>query len=260
MDIGLIVNCGTIIIWIVGGILWFLKQLKTGGVDMAINLHPIWKSFQNNKIVWILVFLTFLSQLFTLYLFVAKPSWQIINFSPKIYPPFESVYHEHQDQLGKSRSNPIKDANPYIAAHEHATVIYLGSEPAFYRLEPKTSSWTIYREPIWEITPKWFNDKILRKYFHTPEGLYPPYGSVAKCWDRDKSSWNWIGWRIWHCNLTNIYFQRFEHGIIMGNFPKVTNYKKDFTVFILTYDDHKWESFQAIGGDIPDCTAPKDLQ
>jgi hypothetical protein len=133
-----------------------------------------------------------LSSIFSFYLLYAKPSWQIIISPPKVYEPFESVYREHKTKLGKPIGSVMKDDHAYEAAHEHAIVIYIESLTAFYRLENTASKWTKYPDAYWEYVD-WFNDRWLRQHFSTPKGLNPPFGGVAKNWERDKTNWSWIG-------------------------------------------------------------------
>ena len=108
----------------------------------------------------------------------------------------------------------------------------------------------------WDTDPKWSNDEWLREHFHMPKdlpkNLGPPWFlGVAKLWDRDQEHWSWIGWRNWHCiHSGDVYYQEFEHGIIMGGFHLNPNLKKGeegAVLFILTdnHNNHRWASRQS---------------
>jgi hypothetical protein len=52
--------------------------------------------------------------------------------------------------------------------------------------------------------------------FGTPKDRLPPFGAVAKQWYRDPTAWMWIGWRQWHSGFTDVSYQEFEKGLIIG--------------------------------------------
>jgi hypothetical protein len=174
---------------------------------------------------------------------------------PVVFKPFATIYEIYKAPLGKPQGQAVKDSSVYYAVHEQAIVVWFKTLSRFYVLDQRNPKWTRQNDPTWETDPKWSNDKWLRKRFHPPENLGPPYSGVAKFWDRDKKNWSWIGWRKWHCFYISgdVYYQEFERGIIMGGFLLNPNQKEEAVEFVLT-DDGQWSSRQSPTLKPPICT------
>jgi hypothetical protein len=159
---------------------------------------------------------------------------------PVVYKPFTPAYEIHKKKLGKpiEEVKLTKDASE--AAHEYATIIWSNRLAKYYRLRNKDHSWSEYPQPVFDLDLKWLDNKWLTKRFHPTKGLKPPYSQLAALWDADEKNWSWIGFRNWHCYFDSIHYQKFEHGIIIGSFPKYPTTKNNDVLFIL-FDDSRWD-------------------
>jgi len=111
----------------------------------------------------------------------------------------------------------------YIAAHEHATVIFLPPLLEMFVL-PNNGERKAKRHPIasYQDDRKWFDEEYLRRMFDPPQDENPPEYRVAELWSKNPDQWKWIGWREWSCFWAlkdKFYYQEFENGIIFEVFP-----------------------------------------
>jgi hypothetical protein len=252
--------------WIYKVLTAVLSAWKRGKERVIFNLSKFRQFLSAHKFLATIIFLAILFWFFSLYYFLANPSslfitfrWPFITFQPNVYEPFKSVYKDHKTKLGARIGSVIEDGHVYEAVHEHAMVIYVASLAAFYRLEYKTSKWTKFPEIYFDVTPQWLTDRLLRQHFPPPQGLNPPYSGVAKNWQREKKEWSWIGWRIWHLYLHGVHYQKFEHGIIMGNFLLLPDTNVPGTVFVLFTNDSTWEGLQGTVQNNPTFSNPPSL-
>lgn len=211
------------LITIVLGVCTFYRWMRKKAGEEKGMFSKLRLAWESDKILTLLIVLLIISYCFSMYLFYAQPSWQIITFPPKVYEPFKEAYKENEAdeiKLGKPINEITKETDVYEAVHERAIAIWFKSLNRYYVLDNRNSTWTLHPDPSWETKNKWTNDRWLREHFNPPKDLGPPYSGVAKLWDRDPKNWAWIGFRVWHCHYYNsVYYQKFENGIIMGNFP-----------------------------------------
>lgn len=159
---------------------------------------------------------------------------------PVVYKPFMSAYEKHKTKLGKPIEEVKSTKNASEDEHEYATVIWSDSLAKYYRLSKKDDNFSKYPQPTWDLDLKYLNIEWLTKRFSPTKGFKPPYSQLAALWDVDEKNWSWIGFRKWHSYFDSIHYQRFEHGIIIGSFPKYPTYKNKDLLFIL-FDDSRWD-------------------
>jgi len=139
-----------------------------------------------------------------------------------------------------SLGNPLRGiettTDAYMAAHEHAMIIFLPPLLEMIVL-PNTSERKAKRQPIssYHDDRKWFDDEYLQRVFDPPQDGKPPEYRVAELWYKDPAQWKWIGWREWSCFWAlndKFYYQEFENGIILGVFPtgKTISESQIFTI------------------------------
>jgi hypothetical protein len=243
---------------------WGLKRLNVGGIKMKQKFsQQVWSLYKAHKLISTFIIVGILLQCFDLYLFIAQPSWQIINFHTiQVYEPFRPFYRIHMEELGNPKEEVQLETQAYEASHEHAIILWLNGLSKYYVLQRDDYSWRDWPEPDWGNVIKrdseWRDDKWLRHRFPPPKDFNPPYGGVAVLWARDEKYWKRIvGYRDWHCSLDSIYYQEFDHGKIIGSFPKHSSDKTDSVLFILT-KDHRWD-LQEYGTLKPSsCKQPRD--
>lgn len=221
----------------------------------ALLIHPIWNFWWIEEKYYrrILVSLFFVTCLSLFGYSVWPDQHKALDTKAtafNIYEPFQEIYKaELGSPLGKVRENN----QIYLAAHDHALVIWVHDLSEFFVLDNTngTFKWKKHSDAHWDPDPKWKDDKFLRKRFHTPIDKKPPYSGVAKQWDLNNELWEWIGWRVWHCNLKGVYLQEFQNGIIIGGLVRTTT-SKEAVVYTLVNDD-KWHSLSSKTLNTPIC-------
>ena len=246
--------------------MWLLPKTPTIVIILLVVmflllLYPTWnfwwieKSLRRRLIALLLV----TSGLYVFgYIILPKEQSSGHAKKPVVFEPFAAIYEIYKAPLGKPQGQTVKDSSVYYAVHEQAIVVWFKTLAAFYVLDRRNPKWTKYNDPDWETDRKWNDDRWLRERFHPPKNLGPPYSGVAKFWDRDQKSWSWIGWRKWHCSYSrDVYYQEFEHGIIMGGFLLSPSpiHKEEAVVFILA-GDAQWSSRQSATMKPPICITP----
>jgi hypothetical protein len=176
---------------------------------------------------------------------------------PVVYEPFRPAYEIHKTKLGNPLPQGVQEDQVYEASHYNAIVIGSAKLSKYYVLDNQNSKWREYPDVAWDIDnySEWINDALIIQRLHLPKGCKPPYCGVAVLWSRDEKNWKWIGCRLWHCFYKNIHYQKFEHGMIIGNFPK--NYKslEHAALFVLT-DDFQWDGQESGHFPASQCVAP----
>jgi hypothetical protein len=168
---------------------------------------------------------------------------------------FRAVQLKYSRKLGDAIAQS-ETSHAYQAAYEHAMVLWIDGQKAFYQLpSDPAKKWVKYPDPDWQSDPEWYRDVDLRRRFRPPPGLGPPYAGVASRWVRDPDNWTWIGWRQWHCSFdpNQVFLQRFEHGTMLVPF-RLHPLNKAAQVFVLL-DDGSWSSESATV-DAPPCSEP----
>jgi hypothetical protein len=161
--------------------------------------------------------------------------------------------HTSFPALGKELG-PIKlSLDTYIAIHDRAIVVWLQDLFTIFILSSDIGQQKVtrYHGSDRPIDPKWYDEARLRAEFKPPRGKYPPFGGIAKDWDK----WKWIGWRQWHCTLKPdlTFYREFENGVVVGTLPDDVAHN-DGRLFIIFKDDSYQQRYAAAKA--PFCAQP----
>jgi hypothetical protein len=198
----------------------------------------------------------------------------VSNVPLEVARAFEVARARYADRLG----DPLSDVYPiewvYHAQHEHATVI-LPYKGLVYALKNDDGDGNrVLKElddyGVTDSNNYWLKDDEIIKLFvgkfgaergTPPEGLSPPYGSVALGWFTEPDKWEGIGWRMNHCwhEKENVYVQRFQNGLIIGSLRQkpIIDDAQAGRIYVLLTKEHKWEYVEGEQGVFPPCQKPR---
>jgi hypothetical protein len=178
-----------------------------------------------------------------------------------IHPDFQKIHKDYESRLGKPKEKPELIRSVYQAWHENAIVIWLQRKSDIYLLTDDHKYTTLLDLGV-DDEGEWRIDEINRKKFRTPQGLSPPWGSVAVGWVRKPKDWRKIGWRRSHClyQVNVNHMQTFEHGVIISGLRLVSKAAKGegeyhSAIFVFLSDDHEWR-MEFSSGAPPICVKP----
>lgn len=166
--------------------------------------------------------------------------------------PISREFHKFSEDaggLGASRGSLEQSTIVYHAVHEHGYVVWLRELNMHFLLPLDQSNRKAVRQidADWDLGREWYEEDRLRTKFNPPQGKLPPKGGFARHWDRDPQRISWIGWRLWDCvyrGEKQFFYQKFEHGIIMGPLH-LTKQSNDDAQYFLIRDDGTWAHWSA---------------
>jgi hypothetical protein len=183
--------------------------------------------------------------------------------SSGVAPAFKQTYQQYKTALGRP-TEQLSAKGIYQAWHEHAVVIWVKADEAFYVAKmvdsEKDSSWQLIDDSHFEDERqqenwKLYDDAKLRTMFRPlglPDNRYPPWAGVASHWLRNPGYWKeLVGWRRSHCGLDPrfVFFQRFEKGTIIGPVRRNATVDNEGELFVFL-NGGGWRS-AAVQGDCP---------
>jgi len=188
-------------------------------------------------------------------------AWWIAG-PPRVYTPFAATYELHGNQLlGKPQTEEKTDDIVYQGSYEHALVIFFHRRNAWFVLSKQDLTWKERGDSTMEDETKWKDRQWLSEqdwmgvHSRPPEGKSYPDGGIAKLWFAESDWWRKIGWEEWGCPYPprSVYYQRFEHGYIMGAFRGKPDYA--YAVILTLNDDGSWSADRDDSRTAPACCA-----
>lgn len=166
---------------------------------------------------------------------------------PDVAVLFNPIYPKYSERLG----SPLGEADSsyaYQGVHDHATVLWLNQQKAFFQLpNSPLRKWVRLPDSDWADGRVYRDQDLIPQFrrFHLPEGRLPPYGGIAHRWLSDPENWEWIGWRNWDCYFqpNDTFAQTFQNGMMLGPFS-LSPKNKATQVFVL-FNDGTWLAEQS---------------
>lgn len=173
--------------------------------------------------------------------------------APHVFDGFNETYDFYKSDLGAPIAAPQVSHGAYEGQHERAmTLLFLPLGNIFILNNDET--WARHPTTNWDrLNPVTFNPDFLASI---PKNRKAPEGGVAWLWSQDPAKWmKELGWLVWSCSMTGTFhYQRFEHGIMMGNLVHGTKIGGFGRIFLI-FDNGKWTSNVIQTEDVPPCSA-----
>ena len=209
-------------------------------------------AIRRRVIFWIAIALTVLLELCLLIVW-----WSVRP--PSVYRPFTAMYELHRNQLGKPQTEEKTDDLVYQGSYEHALVIFFHRRNMWFVLSKQDLTWKERGDSTMEDETKWKDKQWLSEqdwmgdHSRPHEGKSYPDGGIAKLWFAEPNWWRQIGWKEWGCPYPprSIYYQRFEHGYVMGAFRGKREF--DYALILTLNDDGNWSADRDDSRSAPAC-------
>jgi hypothetical protein len=133
----------------------------------------------------------------------------------------EMLKFAQTERLGAPIAGRIAHSGFSLSEHENAAILWSGTENVMVFLPSDDRPAITVPDLYPEGDQAYFDDRIMRERTATPENKLPPLGGVGRLWEKEKQSWQWIGYRKRYVifGRAQVFTQRFTEGRVMGPLP-----------------------------------------